>query len=293
MANFNMPLHGDLVSLMEEGTEEFETVRNTKTKVGLDARRRLNHKYDPRNSLRIIQLLSRLLAPTQVDHIDVVAIMERLEQELRVVHQRFGDDVQNLWRSTHMVCIQKIFPKILRYHLAVQASSMDSPGKQRFTIEKFLQANVHGTAASPMDVDALAKTKGGKKGGKGKDKSSTPEKFDGNCFWCGSYRHVMEKAAGKPKANQLSRASDPKPKGKGKGGKGKKGASSLGEWPDGQDDHPSGEKPNEEVAGLFIGDASRHERYNRRDWPAWERIQKQPQRQVEGLQEWRPWYQCL
>ena len=93
--------------------------------------------------------------------------MKRLELELRVVRQRFGDDVQNLWRSIHMVCIQNICPKILRDHLAVQASSKYSPEKQRLTIEKFLQANVHGTRASPMDVEALAKTKGGNKGGKG------------------------------------------------------------------------------------------------------------------------------
>ena len=37
-----------------------------------------------------------------------------------------------------------------------------------------------------MDVDALAKTKGGKKGGKGKDKEPEAKKFDGNCFWCGA-----------------------------------------------------------------------------------------------------------
>ena len=44
-----MQLHGDLVSVMEECTEGFEIVRNPKTDVGLDARRRLNHTYDPRN----------------------------------------------------------------------------------------------------------------------------------------------------------------------------------------------------------------------------------------------------
>ena len=55
-------------------------------------------------------------------------------------------------------------------NLAVQVSSIDSLEKQKLTIEKFFQANVHGSAATPMDVDALAKTKGGKKGGKGKDK---------------------------------------------------------------------------------------------------------------------------
>ena len=57
----------------------------------------------------------------------------------------------------------------------------------------------------------------------------------------------------------------PLPKGEGKGGKGKRGASSLDKWPDGQEDQPSGERPTEEVASLFIGAVSRHERYNRRD----------------------------
>ena len=54
MAIFNTQLHGDLVSLMEERTEGFEIVRNTKAEVGLDAWRRPNHKYDPRSPLRNI-----------------------------------------------------------------------------------------------------------------------------------------------------------------------------------------------------------------------------------------------
>ena len=37
MRNFNMQLHGDLVSLMEGCTEGFAIVRNTKTAVALDA----------------------------------------------------------------------------------------------------------------------------------------------------------------------------------------------------------------------------------------------------------------
>ena len=122
-------------------------------------------------------MLEKLLTPTQVGHQDVVASMERLEQELRVDRQRFGDDMQNLWKSKHMVWIQKICPKILRDHLGVQASSIDSPEQQRLTIEKFLQANVYGPGATPMDVDALAKTKGGNtKGGKkgGRTRSLKP-----------------------------------------------------------------------------------------------------------------------
>ena len=93
-----------------------------------------------------------------------------------------------------------------------------------------------------MDADALAKTKGGKKGGKGKDKGKS-KKFEGNCFWCGAYGHMkvdcQKKAAGKPQVPKSPRGRDPKPKGKGKGGKGKKGASSLDEWPDGQENQPS------------------------------------------------------
>ena len=155
MTNFKMQLHGDLVSLMEEGTEGFENVRNTKTEVGLDAKRKLNHKYDPRNPLRNIQLLEKLLAPSQVGYSDVVASMERLERELRVVRWRFDDDVQNLAKSIHMVCIQKICTKILRDHLAVQAASTDFTEKQSLTIEKFLQASVHGSGATSMDVQDL------------------------------------------------------------------------------------------------------------------------------------------
>ena len=127
-------------------------------------------------------MLEELLAPAQVGYSELIASMERLEKEMRVVRQRFGDDEQDLWKSIHIACIQKICPKILRDHLAAQASSIDAPEKQRLTVEKFLQASVHGPGASPMDVDAIAKTKGGKQGGKGKDKSGKPGKFDGKCF---------------------------------------------------------------------------------------------------------------
>ena len=81
-----------------------ENVRNTKTEVGLDAWKRLNHKYVLRNPFTNIQLLERLLTPSQVGFSDVVASMERLEQDLRVVRQRLSDDVQNLLEiDTHGV----------------------------------------------------------------------------------------------------------------------------------------------------------------------------------------------
>ena len=120
----------------------------------------------------------------------------------------------------HMVSIQKICPKILR-DLAVQASSIHFCEKQRLTIEKSLQANVHGAGATPMDVDALAKTKGGNEGGKGKDKEREAKKFDGNCFWCGAHGHAVKdcrkKAAGKPKTVQSPRTPEPESQGQRQG----------------------------------------------------------------------------
>ena len=253
----------------------WKSARNTKTEVELDAWRRLNHKYDPRNPLRNIQLLERLLAPSKVGYSDVLQAWRDSGKSC----EWFARDFAMMCRTSgnrHTWCAsRKICPKILRDHFGVQAPSIDSLEKRRLTIEKFLQANVHGSQATPMDVDALAKTKGGK----GKDKGGKSKKFEGNCFWCGAYGHMMEdcqeKAAGKPQVPKSRRGPDRKPKGKGKGGKDKKGASSLDEWQDCQENPPSDEKVIEEVAGLFVGPVSRHERYIQRDWQAWERIQKQ------------------
>ena len=179
--------------------------------------------------MRNIQFLEKMLAPTQVGCSDVVG--EHGETSSKRC-ELFVRDLVMMSRTSgnrYTYCAsKKICLKILRDHLAVQAASVDSLEKCRLTIEKFLEPNVHGSGASPMDIDALAKTKGGKKGGKGKDKESMSKKFDGNCFWCGAHSHRMEdcqkKVVGMPQAPKSLRGSDPKPKGKGKGSKGKKGS---------------------------------------------------------------------
>ena len=51
---------------------------------------------------------------------------------------------------------------------------------------------MHGAGASPMDVDALVKAKGGNRGVKGKDNGSKSAKFDGNCYWCGVYGRALK-----------------------------------------------------------------------------------------------------
>ena len=153
--------------------------------------------------------------------------------------------------------------------------------EQMIIVEGKKKVMEHGTLWRIKNID-LPRPREGNKGGKGKDKGSKPEKFDGNFFWCGAYGHVVvdcqKKAPEKPQAPRSPRGPDPKSEGRGQGGTGKKGAS-LDEWPEGQNDQPSGEKASVEVAGLFTGVVTRHERYSRRDWQAWEKIQRHPQRQ--------------
>ena len=102
-----------------------------------------------------------------------------------------------------------------------------------------------------MDVDACAKTKGGKKGRKAKDKES-----DGNCFWCGAHGHVMKdcrkKAAQRPSRQELL---NQKPRAKAKARRERR---------------PS-------------RNGQMREKYDRRDWQAWERIQKQARQQWESF----------
>ena len=55
----------------------------------------------------------------------------------------------------------------------------------------------------PSMLTAPSRTKGGKKGGKGKDVWSKPKKFDGHCCWCGAHGHTRDdcrkKVSGKPR----------------------------------------------------------------------------------------------
>ena len=207
MANFNMQLHGDLVSLMEECTEGFEIVRNTKTEVELDAWRRLNHKNGPRNPLRNIQLLERLLATTHVGYSNVVASMERIEQELRVVRQGFCDEVQNLWTSVQVVCIQKICPKILRDHLAAQAASIDSLGSRDWRSRSSFRQTCTDREHRPWMLTPLPRPREARKAAKEKTKGASQRSLmvtSGDA--CG---HMMEdfqkKASGKPQASKSPR----------------------------------------------------------------------------------------
>ena len=111
-----------------------------------------------------------LVAPSQVVYSDVVASMERLEQ---VVRQRLGDYVQDIWKWMHVVCVQKTCPKILRDHIAVEVSSIDSLEKQRRTVEKVLQANVHGSERRPWMSMPLPRPREARKAARGKTREAS------------------------------------------------------------------------------------------------------------------------
>ena len=131
----------------------------------------------------------------------------------------------------------------------------------------------------------LPRPKEARKAAKAKTKKRT-KKFDVNCFWCGAYGQdgeLSKESYWETADSQVP--TRPDPKGKGKGGKSKKGASSLDEWPDGQEYHTSGEKANEEAA---VSHRCRHERHNREYWHAWKKIQRQAQRQWKAYKNGGP-----
>ena len=108
--------------------------------------------------------------------------------------------------------------------IAVQAESVESPEKQRRTIERSSRSKVHESS----DVHT-------------KDARSTP-KFIGHCFWCGAHGHTKsdcrKKAAGRPR----TALSPTIPTRKGR-------AESIEKWPD----------TDEEALCRSIGFVSRHE----------------------------------
>ena len=80
--------------LMEEGTEGFEIVRNSTAEVGLDTWRQQNHGFDPMNPLRNNQLLQKLMKPAQIGFDQVSQALEKIEQQIRRLKPRFGDDIE-------------------------------------------------------------------------------------------------------------------------------------------------------------------------------------------------------
>ena len=79
----------------------------TKIDVGLDARRRLNHKYDPRHPLRNIQYWKRCL--------------HRRKMATLTWSQAWRDSSK---KCELFVSVQNICSKIFRDHLVIQASSV-------------------------------------------------------------------------------------------------------------------------------------------------------------------------
>ena len=224
------------------------------------------------------------------------------------------------------MCYQEICPKTLRDHLSVQASAINTPEKQKVTIEKYLQANVHKTGNSPMDVDWLAKGKGGGKGGKG-DKggkqhppnrsSSQGAKLTGERNWCRKMYHMenecWNKATGKPRTPKQPQKGDKGGTGGGKGGKsdqahkGGKGPwwnSKKGVWS--LDEQGAWLEPQPEQAvdagadGLFMdavevprGSAvgagkNRYLRqYAAEDWQAWETAHQEAQKLLQERNQYK------
>ena len=116
--------------------------------------------------------------------------------------------------------------------ITVQAASIESPEKQRRTIEKSPQSNVHESGDGHTNVDAPAKTEGGNETERKKDARSRP-KFIGHWFWCGAHGHTKsdcrKKAAGRPRTARSPTI--PSRKGRDESNKGSERTLSFEKWP--------------------------------------------------------------
>ena len=269
MAKFNMQLHGDLVSLMEERSVGFEIVRNTKTEVGLDAWRRLNHKYDRRNPLRNIQLLECCSRRRKLS-------IQTWLQAWRYSSKWFARDLASMCRTSGNGCTWCASRRFVRRSsvLTLLTPLRNREGRSKNSSKRTCMGQERRPWMSmPLPRPGRQERRQGERQGR---------QVEEDWRWLflvwrvWSHDGILQKeAAGTWEVPKSPRGPGPKPKGKGKGGQGKKGAAPLDERPDGQEAQPSDEKAIEEVVFLFVDVVSRHARYSQWDWQACERIQKQ------------------
>ena len=160
VANFNMQIHGDLVSLVEKRTKGFEIVRTGRDWVTstIFVTRCETYSCSHRRKLAMLTW-SQAWGNSRKN-------CELFVRGLATTCRIFG-------KSTHVVCILKICPKIFKDHLAVQTSTIDSLRNRDQRSRSFCKRMYMGQELHTW----ICKTKGGKKGGKGKDKEPGTKKL--------------------------------------------------------------------------------------------------------------------
>ena len=227
---------------------------------GLEAWRKLGHRWDPAVAGRRRALLKAIINPPRSSLTDLVACWERWEDMIRR-YERRKDSAGNrtkLDEETRMSAFEMLIPEDIENHLMLNRKRLSTYELQKEEVNMILETRIGAKIKEPnlkkgihaksssdaMDVDGFGK--GGKSQSKGKSKGSfTPKgakpfdkgkgkgsgqgksnvtRFEGTCNNCGKYGHKQAECWSKQQSTN-NHSNNPK-SGKGntgKGGEAKKG----------------------------------------------------------------------
>jgi hypothetical protein len=188
---------------------------------GLEAWRKLGHRWDPAVAGRRRALLKAIINPPRASLNELVACWERWEEMIRR-YERRKDSTGNrtkLDEETKMSAFEMLIPEDIENHLMLNRKRLSTYELQKEEVNMILETRIgakikepnlkrgiHNTKNDAMDVDAFGKghgkgkpkgkfnnnftgkpAKGADKGGKGKGGKgqSQPTRFEGTCDNCG------------------------------------------------------------------------------------------------------------
>ena len=188
---------------------------------GLEAWRKLGHRWDPAVAGRRRALLKAIINPPRASLNESVACWERWEEMIRR-YERRKDSTGNrtkLDEETKMSAFEMLIPEDIENHLMLNRKRLSTYELQKEEVKMILETRIgakikepnlkrgiHNTKNDAMDVDAFGKghgkgkskgkfnnnftgkpAKGADKGGKGKGGKgqSQSTRFEGTCDNCG------------------------------------------------------------------------------------------------------------
>ena len=228
---------------------------------GLEAWRKLGHRWDPAVAGRRRALLKVIINPPRSSLNDLVACWERWEDQIRRYERRkdaHGNRTK-LDEDTKMSAFEMLIPEDIENHLMLNRKRLNTYELQKEEVNMILETRIGAKIKEPnlrkgihsksdkdaMDVDAFGKGSKGKSKGKGnpshsfapkgakssgkgkgsgtgKSNASHATRFEGTCDNCGKYGHKKAECWSKQQTNNSSTKG---PKGDGRKGGDRKGNS--------------------------------------------------------------------
>ena len=207
-----------LVSMTEDEPFSIVTKAPAGAHGGLEALRRLYHRYDPTGPRSAKVVLKRILSVKSVPVRNLRIAIEELERLYEEYEGRAGVTLQE---DLRMQCLEQLLEGPLAQHIDLNAGAYPSYSALRGEIWRYAERIAQlDTGVVPMDIGALTGQKADPKPGKPSEKPKV------TCFTCGKQGHRAAEC-------WHNQSPAPQPSG-GKPGKGGKGGKNSGKSPPGK-----------------------------------------------------------